>query len=325
MDPQAHPALVCPESGEPLDGQLRPPSGGRYPDIDGIPVLVPDVGVFMARHGLLWRSDLPWALCEPEPLVVDAPDPLTPHLTPAELAAIAEADHAPAGLVQMLRGFGQRDPASVCAAWGADLAPDGPALDLGCGVGAMGRRMALQGRATTLIDRSPRAVLLARDLLRGALVEISLPDERGGARVAPVELRLPEPSRTRFVVGDAMEPPLPAERFAWVHLGNVVDIVGPGVGALLDAAASLLLPGGLLTVSTPHDVDLPTLPGACEPGASLRALVEDAGLSLVDEADPVPWVVRQYRRGYRLLLADCFAARRPLQGPPGGRGGPLGR
>lgn len=316
-----HPPLVCVQTGALLDDRLRSVDGARYPDIDGVPVVVPRPGVFLARHGPRWRTDLPWSAAPPDPLPVDAPDAVTPHEIPRELARRAREDGAPEAWVALLEGLGERCPTTVCARWGSELAPRGPALDLGCGVGAMGRQMAALGHPTTLLDRSPRAVLLARDLLLGRLPEAWLPDERGACRVVSTQgLAVDDPASVRFVVADALAPPFEPTSFAWVHLGNLVDMVDDGVDVLLEAAADLLLPGGLLTLSTPHDVDLPPLMGRIDPAGSLRELLCEIGLTIVDEDDPVPWVVRQYRRGYRLLLADCLAARRPLQPLPGGRG-----
>lgn len=307
-----HPPFACPVTGALLDDDLRTAPGEGYPRLDGVPVLVPDPARFVARHGPSWRTDLPWAGAHGEPLVVDAPDPLTPHHTPAQLATLAGEDGAPTALVQLLRELGDRDPIRVCAAWGAELAPEGAAVDLGGGVGPMAAAMAQQGRATTLVDRSPRAVLLARDVLLGRLPEVWLPDERGATRVVPNTAPRLSPSQLRVCIGDAGAPPLAASSFAWVHLGNVVDFYDGDLAELLDAAIDLLLPGGLLTVSTPHDLDLAPLAGPLDPGASLRALLLDCGLTLVDEDDLVTWVVREYRRGYRLLLTDCLALRRPL-------------
>ena len=317
----AHAPLVCVATGELLDPDLRTRDGSRYPAIDGVAVVVHQPAVFMARHSPQWRTDLPWSVSLPEPLPVDAPDLLTPHLSPGELAQLARDDGAPAAWCDLLAGLDGDSPAAVCARWGAELAPDGPTLDLGCGVAVMGRLMAAQGRFVTLVDRSPRAVLMARDLLAGRLPEAWVPDERGGCRVLPAGyLRVADRDRLRFVVADALDLPFPPASFAWIHLGNLVDMVDGAVDGLLDGVADALMPGGLLTLSTPHDVDLPPMMGGVDPSGSLRDLLAHAGLDLITERDPVPWVVRQYRRGYRLLLADCLAARRPLQPVPGGRG-----
>lgn len=308
-----HPPYACPVSGELLDDALQVEPGWGYPELDGVPVLVPDPAHFLARHGPTWRTDVPWAGHLTEPLVVDAPDALTPHLTPGQLAKLAEEDGAPPSLIQMLATLGDRDPTRVCADWGAELAPDGPALDLGGGVGPMAAEMAQQRRATTLTDRSPRAVLLARDILTGRNPEIWLPDERGGTRAVPNTAPRPKDQRLRFCIADAGAPPFAPEAFAWVHLGNLVDVYDGDLGDLFASAADLLQPGGLLTVCTPHDLDRAPLAGRLDPAESLRTVVGDCGLTVVEDNDLVTWVVREYRRGYRLLLTDCLALRRPLR------------
>ena len=68
---------------------------------------------------------------------------------------------------------------------------------------------------------------------------------------------------------------------------------------------------GLLTLATPHDEDAVPMPGAPRPSDRLREALAELGLHIVDEVPQVPWVVRQYDRGYRVLLTDCLAARAP--------------
>ena len=311
-----HPPFACPASGALLDAQLELEPGLGYPRLEGVPVLVPDPEHFLARHGLRWRSDLPWAGHLTEPLVVDAPDALTPHLTPGQLAQIAEGDEAPAPFVALLQTLGDRDPTRVCASWGAELAPEGPALDLGGGVGPMAAQMALQGRATTLVDRSPRAVLMARDVLTGRNPEVWLPGERGSARAVANTTPRVEAAQLRFCIADAALPPFVPESYAWVHLGNLVDVWDGDPGELFAAAAELVEPGGLVTVCTPHDLDRAPLGRHLDPSSAVRAVLDDCGLTLIEDDDLVTWVVREYRRGYRLLLTDCLALRRPLRAQP---------
>ena len=293
--------FVCPISGRPLSG-WRSPLGFEYPMLDGVPVLVAEPEQLLARHGvgavLLTET--------PTEDVVDAPDPVSPFLPPALL-------EAPGGLGAWLSTV-EETPASVAAAWGHSLAPAGAAADLACGLGEMALRMASRGRAVVAMDRSPRTVLLARELLLGRVREAAWPTWRGGAEARPVPLIPARPGQIRFAIADAARPPLAEGALAWVHLGNVVDVAAEGPAALIEAAAALLAPGGLLTVTTPYDLDRPTVAGGMDPEAELVDAIDSVGLDIVAERDEVPWVIRQYQRGYRVLFTHCLAARRPEAG-----------
>lgn len=296
----------CPETGGALDPVGWISEDGRsWPQIDGVPVLVPDPHAFLARHGAGWSPADPFPVQPPDPLPVDAPDLRTPFLDPAAL-------DAPGSFGGWVRGLGQRAPGQVCADWAAALAPEGTALDLGCGVGPMAARMVAAGRRVVALDRSPRAVLCARAVVEGRLTTVGVPTHRRGLRGAPNPLAPAPPGRVQWVIGDALAPPLAEGAFAWVHLGNLLDMVGDAPGPLLEEAAALLAPGGLLTLSTPWD--LPPAPHADGPPPEplLHALLAELGLWLVDEDPAVPWVVREYDRGYRVLFSHCLAARRAL-------------
>lgn len=294
---------VCPVTGSRLSNG-RSPEGRRYPALDGVPVLVPEPERFLARHGPgAWDLSHGLPTRRVEDIPVDAPDPVTPHLPPRSLGG-------PAGFGRWLQTLGDRSPDTVCARWGAELAPAGRAVDVGCGVGAMTRRMAATGRVTFGFDRSPRAVLLARDLLLGLLRETEIPTHRGGVQ----RVRFPfKPASDRHLylsIADATAPPLPPDSFAWVHLGNILDLADDEAGRILIAATNLLQPNGLLTISTPYDTDAVPIPDSTPPEDELRSALVDLRLTLVEEDEHVPWVVREYDRGYRVLFTHCLAARR---------------
>ncbi|RME26495.1 MAG: methyltransferase domain-containing protein [Deltaproteobacteria bacterium] len=297
---------ICPVTG----GRLvngRSPEGRRYPALDGIPVLVPDPEAFLARHGPgAWdlRTGLPTRIIEDLP--VDAPDPVTPHLPPRSLGG-------PGGFGQWLQSLGDASPTSVCARWGTELAPPGRAVDIGCGVGPMTRRMCATGRVVFAFDRSPRAVLLARDLLLGRLQETVIPTHRGGLQRVRFPFKPVSDRHLYLSIADATAPPLPPDTFAWVHLGNILDVADDAAGPILLAAVSLLQPGGLLTISTPYDSDVAPVFGSPSPEDELRGALTELRLTIVDEEEHVPWVVRQYDRGYRVLFTHCLAARRALR------------
>ncbi len=287
------------ESGDALDL-------ADWPDVAGIPVLVPDAETFVMRHGPRGACDTAWTTIPHEPLPVDAPDPLTPHLAPAEWPASLRP---PGVFGRWLSEVGGRCPDSICSDWGDAFAPEGLALDAGCGVGGMARRMAALGRRVQAFDRSPSAVVLARALLDGRLSTIDVP----GARRSAVQVTWPHPpvasGQVVWAIADVLQPPVAPESIAWVHLGNVLDMVSASPAEVIDAVAPCIASGGVLTLSTPYDEDAVPLPHAEAPSDRLHEALDSLGFHVIAEERAVPWVVRQYDRGYRVLLTDCLAAR----------------
>lgn len=277
-----------------------------WPHVDGVPVLVPEARAFLARHGPRMGGHGRNLAEVSEPLPIDAPDPLTPHLPPGRWPEVLLPE-GPLG--EWVAALGETCPDALCARWGQRWGPEGVSLDAGCGVGSMALRMAQAGRSVVAFDRSPAAVLLARALLAGRHTSVHVPL----ARSSSIELAWPHapvsPDATRWAVADVLAPPLPPDSLAWIHLGSVVDMVSASPFDVVDAVAPLLQSGGLLTVATPHDEDRMPAPGVPDPSRALRDVLEALGLDLVAEERAVPWVVRQYDRGYRVLLTDCLAAR----------------
>lgn len=274
----------------------------------GLPILTPAAAVHLARSGLAWSPKSTWGTAELETQPVDAPDLLTPHLPPGQWPA---ALRPPGTLGDWVASLGDMSPDAVCAAWGASLAPPGVAVDGGCGVGGMARRMAQAGRPTMAFDRSIRAAWLTRDLLLGAIPDIAVGTHRGATTSYPWPHPPIDPSRLAVAAGDVLAPPLAPQTAAWLHLGAVLDMVPDGPLAVLEAMLPALQPGGLLTIATPYDDDAVGDAGLDDPEDNLPALLEEMGLEIEEEEPHVPWVVRQYNRGYRVLFTHCIAARMP--------------
>lgn len=290
--------FACPVSRLPLE-EWQSAEGLVYPLLDGIPVLTCDPQRFLALHGPGAANPTE----RQEALPVDAPDLISPFLSPGQL-------EGPDSFGQWLSAI-PTTPSGVAAGWGARLAPAGPALDMGCGLGEMAMRMVGLGRKTWAFDRSPRSVMLARDLLLGRTREAAWPVWRGGCETRSVPITPIPSGQLHFAIAEAESPPFAPESFAWVHLGNLVDIAEIGMEVVLEAATELLMPGGLLTLTTPYDLDLPSIPGSIDPQALLVDFLDELGMDIAEEQDNVPWVVRQYERGFRVLFTHCLAATTP--------------
>lgn len=271
--------FVCPITRRPLSG-WRSPRGVTFPLWDGIPVLVPDPAALLAEaDGGAPPDDL-----------------LSPFLAPSALGA-------PGGLGAWLSGE-TRTPASVAAAWGSHFAPPGPALDAGCGLGVMALSMASRARPTWAIDRDPHVLAAARDIMLGHTREGRWRSASGAVERRPLPVLPLRPSQVRLAVADVRTPPFAPGAFTWVHLG-----VAPSA-AILEAAAALLVGGGLLTLEADHEQPV----GAGAPEEALIDALADVGLVVVDEEEAVPLVRRRGARRFEVRLVHCVAALRSAGG-----------
>ncbi|MDP2305797.1 MAG: class I SAM-dependent methyltransferase [Pseudomonadota bacterium] len=286
---------VCPRTGGPLKDWRSVAGHVTYPLLDGVPVLLSDPMALLA-------SQPPRSTAAAEPGRCGLPDPITPHLPPALFGA-------PAGFGQWLTSLGDVGPDSLALGFASRYAPAGPALDVGCGVGTMARRMVTAGRPTWAFDRSPDAVLLARGLLCGALQQTVIPTSRRGLRRVKVPFK-PITANLEFCIADAARPPFPPDSFAWVHLGDVLDELGDDVAEVLVACEGLLKRGGVLTVTTAYSAEATPSETAQAPEEELLEALEGLGLQVIDQQDRVPQVVREYDRGYRIRFVHVVAARK---------------
>lgn len=257
--------FVCPITQRPLSG-WRSPRGVTFPLWDGLPVLVPDPERLLASAaGGAPSSDL-----------------LSPFVAPSSLKVPGRMG---AWLAQE-----SRTPAAIAAAWGSRHAPPGPALDVGCGVGAMALSMASRARPTWAIDLDPHTLVTARDVMSGRI------REAGGVSLPVLPLR---PGQVRLAVADIHTPPFAPASFTWVHLGVVPD------PAVLVVAAGLLVGGGLLTLETDHTSPL----GEGPPEDALIDVLAEVGLVVLEEEVAVPRVRQRGPRRFEVDLLHCVAAR----------------
>lgn len=298
--------FACPKTRAPLQEWYSQAADTLYPVLDGIPVLVPDPHRFLMRHGP-WDPGYGAAGEARVTLGVAEADAVTPFLPPSRLPLRPL-------LTEVMHTLGDRDPDSVCAAWAAERAMSGPAVDWGCGVGTMSYKMARLGREVYALDRSLEAVSLARALLTGGIDELWVPTHRGGAEATRPPISVVN-TPAHFAVADVRHPPLAARHFTWVHLGMILD----GLSAddqvdALSGAVEALAPGGLLTITTAYDTG-PALPAQPRPEPELAEALTALGLSLMAEEDDVPRVRRRFDRAVEITLVHCTAWRKAAGTP----------
>ncbi|MDP2317576.1 MAG: class I SAM-dependent methyltransferase [Pseudomonadota bacterium] len=285
----------CPRTGGPLKDWHSVTGQVTYPMLDGVPVLLVDPVALLSSHP-------PRSPAAAEATRCGLPDPITPHLPPSLFGA-------PSGFGQWLTSLGEVSPDSIAAGFAAKHAPPGAALDVGCGVGTMARRMVTSGRATWAFDRSPDAVLLAKGLLCGTLQQTVIPTSRRGLRRVKVPFK-PITANLEICIADASRPPFPPGSFAWVHLGDVLDELGDDVGDVLVACEGMLKRGGLLTLSTSYGAPTSASETSTPPEEELLEALEGLGLQVIDQQDRVPQVSRDFDRGYRVRFMHIIAARK---------------
>lgn len=265
-----------------------------YPTIDGIPVLT------LEPRGLLAR--IPRNAPFPDVRRTGLPDPITPHLSPSMLGA-------PDGLGAWLKELGDTTPEFIATNFGSRYAPPGPALDIGCGVGEMTRRMAGTNRETWAFDHNPDAVALARGILTGGIGQVLIPTNKGGLRRVKVPFR-PISQSLSFCIAEAVNPPFAHETFAWVHLGPGIDDLGESIADALVAASELLVPGGVLTICTAHAYLQSSEENTAAPEEEFAEAITAVGLKVIDKKDRVPSIRRNYDRSYDVRFIQCIAARK---------------
>ena len=150
----------------------------------------------------------------------------------------------------------------------------GPVLEIGCGAGTATRRIG--ARPLVVVDRSVRALLRAT----------------AGTDATPV-------------VGLAEALPVASEAFGTVVAANVIDLLDDP-GAFVAEVARVLRPGGRLVLCTP-DPALGAVGGTDE---ALVDLLEDEGLTVVQDVDGLPWVRSHGPRHHQLYVVRLVVAER---------------
>lgn len=298
----------------------------EFPVVDGVPVITPDplATLRAMENHLLGRDDLPEML---ESLIGDALGPGGTFDIGRQHLSIYAGDHFADWTDPPGRSSMAETMATALAA--APAAPEGPALDIGCGPGRGGWEIARRtGRMTLGCDLNLSFLRLAQRLaLDGAAV---FPSRRIGLAYDRTLARLPEACAAApadFWALDAQALPFPPRCFALTAAINVVDCVAAPAQILAEAARATM-PGGAGLFTTPYDWSPAAVPeianwfgghsqraahrGAGEP--VMKATLEAAGFTPVSEAMDLPWALRLHSRSvmhYSLHLVACTRPAEP--------------
>jgi len=300
--------------GDEIDeGILRCDNGGchrRYPILDGIPLIVPQLERYLASElPLVIEGDL-----SPEVaalLALSGPDDapytrLLEHLSIYLDAHWGDRAQPPPDLPAGAPAFGMQSLVEHLRA-APTAAPTGRAVELGCSVG---RGLAELARSSSLvvgIDLHFGALRRARRLLAGEPLRYGR--RVSGRHYAPVATSAGElaTDRVALICADALDPPLVPNAFSRVAALNLVDSVSSPT-RLLSVLDGLCAPAGELLLASPYAWQSGIVadehrPDTDDPAAWFaRRLTEgtdlEAPYSLVDEAELTWWLRRDARSGH---------------------------
>ncbi|MFH1463586.1 MAG: methyltransferase domain-containing protein [Pseudomonadota bacterium] len=326
-------------AGRPWQGMLACPGcGTRYPIVDGVPVVMRDVGGWIRaqERSLMWRDDLAFGL---EGWLRAAwPDHEDPGWKRELLATyardldeVAQADGGlPAALAEAQRGS-RSFLATRREALAAGVEPGALAVDLGAGVGVAALHFARLGLHAVALEREFGPLRLLSRLLRDGRARVP---RMGlfGSDYGEVELSLPpgtDPNRVLPLAADALDPPFRARAFAAATAYNLLDNV-ENPPLLLQQAGALLRPGGRLAVCSPYDWTSRVTPvalrlgtaihlgSAPDPAQALRDLLAGRlphlapglALALEHEEPRLPWLLQRHDRSWHVFFSHYLEARR---------------
>ncbi len=326
--------------------------GGLFPVVAGIPMLVPDLGRYLRgsylhlRHVLedqafLSTTMLAWLrqrmldtldhkdeqLIPPQPGGEPGALVLGQKWTGAYLWAHYDrgltADDAPPVVRSLLSAVEQSNPHRSLEEMMSRHSCDRPrlAVDVGCSVGGFTARLAARAQYAVGIDLSLDKLLHARRALRHAPAPLgSYRLFQEGNRWTERAIATKGAANADVVLGSALRLPIPTEGCDVVATVNVVDIVDDPHLMLVEMQR-VLRSGGLLLLASPYlDTNRAVTDHLAlhrDPAETVRQIVSDT-CDIVEEADAVPWVIRNARRRFQLLLDHCVAAiKRQARGAPG--------
>jgi len=291
----------------------------EFPVIDGVPVIVPDPPGFLtnARNHVLARDDLPAGL---DSVIGDALGPGSEFDTTRQHLNLYARGHFADWTAEAV-------PSQIAAIMAAGMDAlgepgDGPAIDLGTGVGRGAWELAARtGGPVVGADLNFSMLRLAQSLMLEGRARFGR--RRVGIVYDPVEIVLPAGAaseRVDFWAMDCMALPFTGATFTTATALNVVDCIA-GPTNMIAETARVLAPGGGALITPPYDwSNAATEPAAWMGGHSQRgplggaaepvltATLAQAGLAVTAERHDVPWELAIHARSvmtYRLHMVAC--------------------
>jgi len=273
----------------------------RYPIVDGIAVIAPDVDAHLAKWGAELVDGEPEALAEHLSIYMDAH--WGDHATPPPSSLINRLINEPEELINRLINESGR--------------PVARAAELGCGPGRALYELSKTAQQVVGVDAQLAALKRARRILQGEPLEYGrriIGRHYQTARITP-------PARVdnvTLVCADALDPPLVPGSFDRVVALNVLDAV-PSPPQLVAVADGLCAPGGELILASPYAWQSGIVAdeyrfGGADPAAALRARLVDgdaleARYTIEDEAELL-WTLRRDARSAVVYRVHWLRARK---------------
>ncbi|MFA6147121.1 MAG: methyltransferase domain-containing protein [bacterium] len=320
------------EEGEVLEALLTcadPRCGAAYPVLDGIPVVLKDVGSW-------WRQTKPAlsSVRAAAPGIGDFFDALEARGSTGIDAGSLLGTYVDFHYGEFVGA--PRPPAPFSSAvndsyWQEIVGMARPdtgmryarSLDLGCSVGRFAFELARVSDLVVGIDLDFERVSAAAKIRRRR--ELSFQRREHGKAFLRVEGTFDPPQNVLFLVGDALDPPFPADSFDLVGALNLLDNVGVPL-TLLGQMDALLREGGTILLGTPYEwrteiadpsewletelLDAPSF---------LRRILEGKELArtglrftIEQEHAEVPWMLRGHARRWTLFLSHMMKARKSV-------------
>lgn len=196
-------------------------------------------------------------------------------------------------------------------------------IDIGSSVGGNTHSLSKVTSVAIGCDYSFRAIRTAREIrdMEDAY-EYELPIEGQHTETRSIDVEVPNPETTEFVVADAKALPFKDHVADTVLSINMVDTFPDPVNHL-NEANRLLAKGGRLITCDPyqwdsHPEDLLGKPENdrtpdCSEEALRRTISGELGHELVNQQRHVPWTLKFNSRFYPTWIVDCIASQKPLE------------